>query len=470
MQEKIALPIVSNFIHSIRDFGYTFEVAVADILDNSISARALNIEIYALLEPNFIFCVLDDGFGMSENELYEAMRLGAKSPHDKRNLSDLGKFGLGLKTASFSQCKKLTVISKKEAKICAMCWDIDILERDNEWKVLILDENDLSIYKELEIYQKFQRQNSGTLVIWEKIDKHKKEDFAAILDKLKKHLALVFHRFLEKGQIKISLNNDILTPFNPFNPMHPATLQRESENIKIGKHSMKITPYILPHHSKLSQQEWDKFGMDEGYTKTQGFYLYRADRLLIYGTWWGLHRTSDVHKLVRICIDISNTQDDLWGVDVKKSTAEPNLDVKKELKRIINYATKDGEKPLQTRAKKINDKNIIRFWSIISNEGKFYFDINKEHPLFEDLSIKLSKDKRNLLECYLKGLQAYLPLDTIQAKLQESPHSLAQKECLSNEEVENLALKLKEYGLNDEQIKRYLKTEIFKDRKDLINE
>src|SRR5690606_3175789 len=147
----------------------------------------------------------------------------------------------------------------------------------------------------------------------------------------------------------------------PFNPEHPASQQLPIEKIKIGKKNVLVQPFILPHHSKVSQAEYEKYATDEGYTKSQGFYLYRANRLLIYGTWWKLHKSIDAHKLVRIKIDITNDQDQYWGIDIKKSTASPNEEIKKDLKRIISQVTEKGSRPYTGRGRKIEDKTVNRF-------------------------------------------------------------------------------------------------------------
>jgi hypothetical protein len=126
-------------------------------------------------------------------------------------------------------------------------------------------------------------------------------------------LSLVFHRFLESEnrfkKLKILVNNNQLKPFNPFNASHSATNEKPPEKIIFFDSAIMVTPYILPHHSKVSSQEWDEYSTEDGYIKSQGFYLYRANRLLIYGTWWGLHKATDAHKLVRIKIDIPNAID-----------------------------------------------------------------------------------------------------------------------------------------------------------------
>jgi len=133
---EIVNPSLGNFISSLRDVGYTFEIAVADVLDNSISASAKNISIYAIHEPDVVFAMLDDGVGLDEKGVREAMRLASSNPADKRPADDLGRFGLGLKTASFSQCRNLTVVSKKDGKLSARQWDLDLLAERNEWCLL----------------------------------------------------------------------------------------------------------------------------------------------------------------------------------------------------------------------------------------------------------------------------------------------------------------------------------------------
>ena len=469
MQENIVKPNLRNFIHSLRDIGYTFEVAVADIIDNSITAKATDIEIYSVIKPTMIFCILDNGYGMSQTELIEAMRLGTKNPNDKRDKKDLGKFGLGLKTASFSQCKKLTLISKRDSQIRARQWDLDYIEQKDEW---YLRTPNLDGYKNNLLFEKLNQQDSGILVIWEEIDRYKKDTFSALLSKLRNHLSLVFHHFLESkfDKINIYINNDKLKPFNPFNESHFATFERMQENIIIFNHCIKVTPYILPHHSKISKEEWERYATDEGYIKSQGFYLYRENRLLIYGTWWGLHKASDASKLVRIRIDITNDQDELWGIDVKKSTANPLPEIKQDLKRIIDNVIKDGYKPFTTRGRKINDKSTIRFWDIIPENENFYFGINKKHPLYERLKESLNDECGFWFDLYMKGLQAYLPVSAIQAQLQQNQHNLKQEMSISLQEIEELAYKLKQLGLSQEEIEKMLKTEIFKDKKGLIDE
>ena len=470
MNIEVVNPNISNFIKSLRDVGYTFEIAVSDVLDNSISANATEIKIYTVAQPEIIFCMLDNGNGMSEPELVEAMRLATKNPEDERDKKDLGRFGLGLKTASFSQCKKLTVLSIKDNVPSAKQWDLEHISSTNEWQLItphIEDLEDLPMVKEMLLRE------HGTLIIWQEIDRYKEKDFSDRIDKLRKHLSLVFHRFLEGTdsfyKLKISINENPLQAFNPFNANHSAAVEKTPEKIKIYDSVVKITPYILPHHSKLSQQEWDEYATDDGYIKSQGFYLYRANRLLIHGTWWGLHRATDAHKLVRIKIDISNDQDNYWGIDIKKSTANPIPELKKDLKRIIAEVTKEGTKPFTTRGRKIKDKTTTKFWETVPVNEEFRFGINKEHPIYQNLVKTLSKDSLYLLDIYMKGVEAYLPIESIQSHLQQNPHDVKQESALSESDIETLVEKLKLSGLTQEYIESLLKTEIFKNKKELLN-
>lgn len=462
---EIVNPNLSNFVKSLRDIGYTFEIAVADILDNSITAKSSNIKIYTVSEPELIFALLDDGLGMAEIELIEGMRIASKNPDSEREKSDLGRFGLGLKTASFSQCRVLTVISKKNEIISSKQWDLDFISQNNEWSLITPDIKDL---ENLPFLEELKKQSSGTLVIWQKIDKYKKENFHNEIDKLKKHLSLVFHRFLERSDnfrsFKITINNDKLKPFNPFNEVNTHTQAISPEKIRSN---IIVQPFILPHPSNVSQQEYEQYSTDEGYTKSQGFYLYRENRLLIYGTWWGLHKAIDAHKLVRIKIDISNDQDKYWGIDIKKSTAKPLEEIKKDLQRIIRNVVEKGSKPFTGRGKKIHDKTINRFWELVPTNENFRFSLNYNHPIYEKL-LESCTDKE-LLNTYLKSIEAYLPLDAIQSKLQLEPHKIKQSDSLSEEEIILLAEKLKLSGLSENYIESLLKTEIFKNRKELFD-
>lgn len=445
MNSEIVNPNVSNFITALRDIGYSLEIAIADILDNSISAKAQNIKIYCKNNDHLKFEILDNGNGMSELELVEAMRLGSKNPLASRIKTDLGRFGLGLKTASFSQCKKLTVFTKKDGIISNRQWDLNYIENKNEWRLKTLID-----YSEYAAVSDLDKLKSGTFVIWEDVDRLNPKELPETITKLRDHLSLVFHRFLEKKTFKISINENELKSFDPFNIKHPATQELPKEEIKIGKEKIVIQPFILPHHSKVSQQEYNSYATAEGYLKAQGFYLYRANRLLIHGTWFGLHKASDAHKLVRIKIEIPNNNDVDWGIDVKKSTAKPADYIKENLKRTISQISVLGSRPYTGRGRKIEDKKIERFWNLVHETNKTVnFKLNYNNQIYQTLNSSLNESQKEILSLYLNQIQENLPLDSILSQLQQNPHDVVQKKDYSDMERDVLLQKLKDLGLDE---------------------
>lgn len=459
---EIVQPNIKNFIKSLRDIGYSFEIAVADIVDNSITANAKNIEIQILPKPELTLQLLDDGDGMSEQELIEAMRLASKNPEDQRDKNDLGRFGLGLKTASFSQCKNLIVVTKSKEKLFARQWDLDHISNVNEWELITPEETYLHKFQ---LFEKLKTRESGTLVVWDNIDRYDCKEMAVTIAELGNHLALVFHRFLESrpgiSKINIYVNQRKVDPFDPFNKSHPATQQIPDEVLHLYGEQVLVQPFILPHHSKISADDYDYYGTAEGYIKSQGFYLYRENRLLIYGTWWGLHKATDAYKLVRIKIDINSDQDKYWGIDVKKSKASPSNEIKSELKRIIKKVTLQGSRTYSGRGRKIKDITITRFWNLVPHEHKISFELNKEHPAYIALLEQLNYEQFSLLDKYLKAIQSYIPIEAIQAQLQERPHDIDQESILSYEEAESLMKYLEEIG---NELSVLLRTEIYKRR------
>lgn len=278
-------PILSVFLSSFRDIGYSFETALADLVDNSISANAENIKIFALPSTDMLV-IFDDGDGMSDDTLLEAMRLGTQKENRAKN--DLGRFGLGLKTASFSQCRKLTVFSKNEKSIAGYSWDLDFLSQKNEWLLQKASVHDLKGKLDAlspKIYEEFFNAKHASLVVWEKMDRYSREEFDEELNKARNHLSLTFHRYLSfpgfNGQmIKLFFNGIKIEPFDPFTPkdknVSRAGQQSQTDEYTLSNGTtLSVTPYILPPLNKLSHAEYKALGTVQGFTRSQGFYLYR---------------------------------------------------------------------------------------------------------------------------------------------------------------------------------------------------
>lgn len=459
----IIQPNIKNFIKSLREVGYSFEVAVADLIDNSISARAEKINIYSNMEKEFSFSILDDGIGMDNNELVEAMRLGSKDPDQERKKEDLGRFGIGLKTASFSQCKQLTVISKKADNIVGLQWDLDLVIEKNEWYIKELNNHDLT---EVELISKLNKLDSGTLVIWGKIDSIDTEYYVNVLFNLKKHLSLVFHRYLdgEYSKLNINLNNSPILPFNPFYEHSTFTQKLEVERFKVSsldENFITVSPFVLPHHTNLKSLEYEQLGTTDGFNKTQGFYLYRNGRLLVHSTWWGLTKASEAFKLIRIKIDIGNSEDSLWNINVMKSTARPNHQIRKELKRILVPALEKGKSVYTKRGKRTryDPKKFIPIWNKNEYDEKISFTINRKHPFY--IFVKENSLNEDMFENYMKLLESYLPIDAIYSELISKPKKVNQVSLLVKEELKEV---INNSSIPEELLKPLLESGIFSEK------
>ena len=279
-------PRASALVESLRDMGYSLKTALADVVDNSITAGAQNIRLFADTHEEIpAIGILDDGTGMTKNELLEAMRPGTRSPLDARDATDLGRFGLGLKTASFSQCRRLTVVTRKGEELSAAVWDLDTVAARDKWVVEIPDAPGGVRWAD-------RLAGNGTLVAWEKLDRlvgaaqgGSGGDLPLQLDEAATHIEFVFHRFLAgRGRVRISLNDRPLEPFDPFHPTHPATQHHPDEDMTLAGKSIRIRPVTLPHHDKVTSTEWRRYAGPQGYVANLGFYLYRNRRLIMHGT------------------------------------------------------------------------------------------------------------------------------------------------------------------------------------------
>ena len=321
MQAMDMTPRPSMLMESLRSMGYTLETALADIVDNSIAAGARQISIRFLWAGgNPWIAIIDDGRGMAPSVLVEAMRFGCTAPTVIRETDDLGRFGLGMKTASISQCRLLTVVSLFNESLSGCCWDMEHLANQAKpnWEILVHTKKSLSSSKVIgPLVEELIKWESGTIVCWESIDGmfpdkeagRTEVRFSDSMDRARAHLELVFHRFLtpDSGRlgVKIDFNGSALRGLDPFGPRHPARQELPQERIVINDESIMVQPYVLPHHSKIPKSEYDEFGGAEGYLQSQGFYLYRNRRLIVKGTWFGLIRKEVLRSCQRISTGVN---------------------------------------------------------------------------------------------------------------------------------------------------------------------
>lgn len=444
MESIKLLPKASSLIESLRDIGYTFEAAVADVIDNSITAKANQVKIhFDIFNNEPTLAIIDDGLGMNYEEMLVAMKIGSKNPLDLRENNDLGRFGLGLKTASFSQCRKLTVVSSQNNQKIGMCWDLDFVATTNDWTLKILD-----IVTIANLYQIDELGKNGTYVLWENTDriidntvKFKFEDeIYSKIDIVKKHLELVFHRYLdgEFQKFEILINNDKIKPFDPFNKKNSATQLLGEDSIDIDGHIITIQPFILPHHSKTTKKEYDLYEGLGGYLKNQGFYVYRNKRLLIHGTWFRLTPQKELYKLARVQIDLPNALDDLWKIDVKKSHASPPAVIRDRLKKIIDKIT--GKSTRVYIGKGHRESSLINaFWSKDSARGGIKYSINKNHPYIAEFLDDLPDYKKTDFKNLLDYIGDFFPFDLAISEYGNNPKEFEKLE-LDNKKLEEIAL------------------------------
>ncbi len=435
-------PSARSLSASLRDIGYSLETAVADILDNSISAEATRIDIICDMVTNQpILSILDNGWGMGENELENAMRHGTIATEVERSPTDLGRFGLGLKTASFSQCRQLTVVSVQNGQYCGAEWDLDLVKEDDDWTISILNEQDIKNIPYIESLR-----DNGTLVLWRKMDrlfeteqKHKRDELISEkLAILRNHLELVFHRFLDgeflKGKkLSITVNNHPLEAFDPFcKKSHPQCLP--VENIVLDSKMMYIKPFILPYYSRLSAHDHERYKNRSDFLSNQGVYVYRNGRLMAWGSWFRLIPKGESTKLARIQIDFPSSLDDFWTIDIKKSTARPPQCVRDRLWQILPKIKEGSQSIIKRRGKADIDDRKYPIWERYELDECIKYAINIEHPLIKKFFDKLDENEVRILKNILESISSAIPVTSIYSDHATKPNWI-ENEVLSEEEI-----------------------------------
>lgn len=420
MKHKELIPYAPNLVESTRSIGYSFETALADIIDNSISNFATRVDVEFRSGENPYVAIIDNGVGMCSTTLEQAMRYGSSSVLEKRSEEDLGRFGLGLKMASMSQCRKLTVITKHKGVISAASWDLDYIHKTGKWSLIIYPESTVHTLKFVDSLQDLK---SGTVVMWEKLDRISESpldferEFNEKLDYADRHISLVFHRFMEKNRNKKTIdfyfNKRKLEPIDPFMTKHKATQPLDEESIFIDRIQMKVKPFILPYANKLSAEERQLLNLNRDLNLNQGIYIYRNKRLIVWGKWFRIVSESELSRLARVRIDLPNSIDHLWKIDVKKSNAAIPSIIKEQLKMIILRTIGKSEKVYRYRGRKVKTDSYEHVWNKIENRDKFQYVINRELPLYKALEDSLSDEQFRLLDSFLNTVEDAFPYDAV---------------------------------------------------------
>lgn len=407
-------PNPGNLLFAIRSIGYSFSTAVADIIDNSISAKANKIYIYSEVQGHPYFCFLDNGTGMTDAELSNAMLLG--SARKNSDAFDLGRFGLGLKSASLSQCRRFSVLTKKAGSISAMAFDIDEIEKWKQWRLFVLSPEQ---YRKLPQYEKLKDLEHGTLVVWENFDKIEKSSknfeisFRKLVSAAKSHVEYVFHRFYDS--IDIYFNEQRIEKRDPF---LKDSYGRQQEGrplpIQVGDQIVTITPYTLPYSNSLSEEEKQLLGKPRSIYDEQGLYLYRNKRLIAWGSWFYTEVRSELNKLARVQVDIPSALDDIWMLDVKKSSAKIPDIIKEPIRIAVNDSTTRSRGTLRhPGTKEVGTKFNVWERLLSPDNVSVSYRLNRKNPLLNALMSRLDSTEVSLLENFIRQVESFIPKTNI---------------------------------------------------------
>jgi hypothetical protein len=422
-----------QLMESLRAVGYSLETAVADIIDNSITASADGVDVRFTTIPEPRIAIVDNGSGMDQEALSLAMKLAGRPPSHARQPYDLGRFGLGLKTASLSQARSLTVATKQGQALRAVRWDLDHLATTDRWSLQVLDDGEVH---SLPWIESLGSHETGTLVLWEKLDQlHATPELVeSQLDELMKrvrdHLGLVFHRFTGSTMppltkpLALRINSAPVPRVDPFLTHHRGTREGPQEHINVGDARVTVRPYTLPYTSKLSTADRRVALVAGPLRDSQGFYIYRAGRLVLWGTWFRIIPRHELGKLARVQVDMPNTLDHLWALDIKKSSASPPPEVRRRLAQIADRIVGPSRRMHKYRGRRVDADKVERIWDLIEDRGTFRYEINREHPLVAALSELLDYPAQAALSQLLRVAESAFPVEDAYNRLSsDSSHT-----------------------------------------------
>lgn len=478
--DEDAEPNPEYLIKSIAEQGYSLESSLADLMDNSVSADADKIEVLIKTEEEpFTLFIADNGNGMDETMLKASMQFPSDSPEKERNDYDLGRFGLGMKTASFSQTRCFTVISKKKGTktYTGRTWDVNYLKKTGKWKLVVNTQEEVAelirqyhLLSEGYLYR-FDDFEANTVVVWRGL--YKFEDYLEESNRqtaLKKqitevttdYLSLVFHRFMErrKNPLQIRINNNLIAPFNPFPPTISDFRPIEFKQRNFSTDTIKIEGFVLPSRSIDESQNISVWTTkNRSLMDMEGIYIYRADRLIHFGGWNGLIKKTPRLQLARLRVEIGNSVDHLLHLNVAKSQIEIPHDLTAAFEKYIEELKTHAEREFFNRdirkfSSNHKEENFQLFHRKASSKGTL-LEVNSSFPLLKSLMVELNKEQLSKLNLIIR---------MINTRINEIRQTHEAKAFIGIEEKDGLSLKdlvtcvnvLIENGLSAE----YIKTDI----------
>jgi hypothetical protein len=477
VRSENADPNPEYLIKSIAEQGYSLESSLADLMDNSISANATKIEVLIKMEQEpFTLFIADNGNGMDEKALKGSMQFPSNSPEEARNVLDLGRFGLGMKTASFSQTRCFTVLSRKKGTkaYSGRTWDVNYLKQVGKWRLIVNTQEEIAklIHQYHSLSEghlnRFENFDANTIVVWKglyKFENYLEEDNRQsalkkqITEVTTDYLSLVFHRYMERraNPLQIRINNNLIAPFNPF----PTTITDfrpiEYKQKNFSTDTIKIEGFVLPSRSINESQSisiWTT--KNRSLMDMEGIYIYRADRLIHFGGWNGLIKKAPRLQLARLRVDIGNSVDHLLHLNVAKSQIEIPHDLTAAFEKYIDELKTQAEREFFNRgirkfSSNRKEDNVQLFERKASSKGTL-LEVNSSFPLLKSLMSELKKEQLTKLNLVIR---------MINTRINEIRQTHEDKAFVGIEEKDGLSLKdlitcvneLIESGLSSELIK-----------------
>lgn len=428
-------PDPGGTIQSLSSLGYSPAAAVADLIDNSLAVGASQIDVSLHWDGSTgsTVSVRDNGTGMIPAVLMEGMTVGGRGLAPDREAGDLGRFGMGLKTASFSQCRQLIVATRtRVGEWSTAVWDVDHVIRVGEWELL----TDVPADARADLDTATAPSHSGgTVILWRRLtrlvppdagagERWAHDEFLAGLRGIEQHLSMVFARYLtrQRNPVGITLNGRPLRGWDPFLGSQAHVVRLPAEQPRAG---VSVQGFVLPHRNRFTGPDgrtpdpaaYDAAGGPRGWLEQQGFYVYRRDRLIVAGDWLGLKnlRRDEQHVLARLVVDVGTDQDSDWAVDVRKSSATPPLNLVAPLSRIARATRERAAAALRSRGKPTRNRQTVSadaMWQGMNEHGRTSFRINRDHPLARAV---LAGDRagRPAVLALLRLIEQTIPTDQI---------------------------------------------------------
>ncbi len=423
-------PSPTALFGSLRALNYSVESSIADIVDNSVSANAARIAVdFTWNNGNPTLEISDDGDGMSESKLVSALRLAGDGPDMERNETDLGRFGLGLKTASIAHCRRFTVSTIQKNNLTNAGWDLDLLEKSDSWEMTTDSKQTQQRHR-----QKIGGK-SGTVVMWQNFDRllgsvdtDEKEDvFNQAAERTFEHLGMVFSRFLlrKHSPIVITVNEVAVRAWDPaLSHLEENWPQLKELRLVLnpewaGTTEIKISSFVLPREEEFPDKDTHKHAGLGRWNSLQGFFVYRADRLIYDGGYLGLGIELEEHaKLGRIVIDIPNSRDHEWALNVTKEALRPPRSLEPTLRRVAKLNRKEANRryrkraTTRTRRRKENELSLV--WSAPNQaRGIGKYVVNRSHPMIAELQAMLNSEHLRRFKALITLIERSLPIEHI---------------------------------------------------------